>query len=116
MIAIVKVFQCNFHFVKCQTLLAHSSSHFVGVAAVLEVARALHDANCTNEFTVILVAFDLEENGGEGSRQFVQDFLLPRLLTSDYGLSKSKFAGAIILDCVLGYNDQENSQVQSWNL
>ena len=115
MIAIVKVFQCNFHFVKCQTL-AHSSSHFVGVAAVLEVARALHDANCTNEFTVILVAFDLEENGGEGSRQFVQDFLLPRLLTSDYGLSKSKFAGAIIMDCLLGYDDQENSQVQSWNL
>ena len=83
----------------------------LGVAAVLEVARALHDANCTNEFTIILVAFDLEENGGEGSREFVQDFLIPRLLTSDYGLSRSKFAGAIILDCVLGYDDQENSQV-----
>ena len=64
---------------------------------------------------MILVAFDLEENGGEGSRQFIQDFLIPRLLTSQYGLSRSKFAGAIILDCVLGYDNQENSQVE-WTI
>ena len=43
-----------------------------GVAAILEVARALHDANCTNKYTVIIVAFDLEEYGSDGSLQFIQ--------------------------------------------
>ena len=43
-----------------------------GVAALLELARALSAADCTNTNTVIIVAFDLEEQGATGSRQFVQ--------------------------------------------
>ena len=43
-----------------------------GLAALLELARALSAADCTNTNTVIIVAFDLEEQGGTGSRQFVQ--------------------------------------------
>ena len=42
------------------------------MAALLELARALSAADCRNSNTVIIVAFDLEEQGGTGSRQFVQ--------------------------------------------
>ena len=86
-----------------------------GVAALLELARALHQADCTPEFTIVIVAFDLEEMGSEGSQQFIQEFLLPRLLTKAdpsgaLGL-RSQFAGAIIMDCLLGHDTQEGSQV-----
>ena len=49
-------------------------SHFVssGVGALLELARALHQADCVPEFTIVIVAFDLEESGSEGSQQFIQ--------------------------------------------
>ena len=88
-----------------------------GVAALLELARALHQADCVPELTIVIVAFDLEEIGSEGSQQFVQEFLLPRLLTKmgpggSLGL-RSQFAGAIIMDCLLGYDTEEGSQVRS---
>ena len=104
-----------------------------GVAALLELARALHQADCVPELTIVIVAFDLEEIGSEGSQQFIQagspssvchtlsranislqEFLLPRLLTrlgpQGMGL-RSQFAGAIIMDCLLGYDTGEGSQV-----
>ena len=43
-----------------------------GVAALLELARALHQADCVPELTIVIVAFDLEEIGSEGSQQFIQ--------------------------------------------
>ena len=104
-----------------------------GVGALLELARALHQADCVPEFTIVIVAFDLEESGSEGSQQFiqagpvltqhlshiiiqsVQEFLLPRLLTrpgsgGSLGL-RSQFAGALIMDCLLGHDTGEGSQV-----
>ena len=105
-----------------------------GVAALLELARALHQADCVPELTIVIVAFDLEEIGSEGSQQFIQagssssvcrllsnvkpllqEFLLPRLLTrpGPQGLGqRSQFAGAIIMDCLLGYDTGEGSQVR----
>ena len=111
-----------------------------GVAALLELARALHQADCVPELTIVIVAFDLEEIGSEGSQQFIQagspssvchtlsranislqEFLLTRLLTrlgpQGMGL-RSQFAGAIIMDCLLGYDTGEGSQVsrEDWRV
>ena len=38
-----------------------------GVAAILEMVRALYHGECENKYTVIIVAFDLEEFGSQGS-------------------------------------------------
>ena len=81
-----------------------------GAAAVLEVARALGQANCSNNNTVIFVTYDLEEMGGLGSREFVQEFLLPRILLDPDLKPRCQFSGAVILDCVLNYDNSENSQ------
>ena len=81
-----------------------------GAAAVLEVARALGQGNCSNNNTVIFVTYDLEEMGGIGSREFVQEFLLPRILLDRELKPRCQFSGAVILDCVLNYDNSENSQ------
>jgi Zn-dependent M28 family amino/carboxypeptidase len=51
-----------------------------GVAALLEIARALSEAQCKPEFTIILAAVDLEEVGTQGAIPFVHDFLIERIL------------------------------------
>ncbi len=50
------------------------------MAALLEIARALSMAKCRPKYTVMLVAFDFEEYGSQGSLAFVRDFLVPRVL------------------------------------
>ena len=88
-----------------------------GAAAVLEVARALGQGNCDNNNTVILVTYDLEEMGAVGSLEFVQEFLLPRILLDPELKPRCQFSGAIILDCVLNYDNTEDSQdmEEDWN-
>ena len=81
-----------------------------GAAALLELARALSQADCTNNNTVILAHYDLEEMGGLGSLEFVQEFLLPRILLDSQLRPRCEFTGALILDCVLNYNNSQNSQ------
>ena len=61
---------------------------------------------CVPEYSVILVAFDLEEAASQGSLVFVQDWLLPQLIR----LTGASLQGAIILDSILHYNDTINSQ------
>jgi len=78
-----------------------------GVAAVLELARALYHGKCENKYSVILVAFDLEEFGSQGSLVFVQDFLIPRVLEAG---GYPKFTGAIIMDSLLHHNTSKDSQ------
>ena len=51
-----------------------------GMAALLEVARALKHAECKNSYTFILVALDMEETGTPGAEAFVQDFLVKSIL------------------------------------
>ena len=51
-----------------------------GMAALLEVARALKHAECKNSYTFILVALDMEETGTQGAEAFVQDFLVKSIL------------------------------------
>jgi hypothetical protein len=51
-----------------------------GVAALLEIAQALGEAQCKPEFTIILVAVELEEMGTQGAISLVHDFLIERIL------------------------------------
>ena len=51
-----------------------------GMAALLEIARALKQSQCRNSHTYVLVALDLGETGTQGSTAFVQDFLIRGLL------------------------------------
>ena len=83
-----------------------------GVSALLELARALNHGKCVAKFTIILVAFDLEEFASQGSLVFVQDFLMESVMN----LTGSKTQGAIILDSILHFNDTEGSQSlgQEW--
>ena len=46
------------------------------MAALLELARALQQADCVPEYTVVIVAFDLEELGSDGSQQFIQAWIM----------------------------------------
>ena len=78
-----------------------------GVAAMLELARALYHGKCSNTYSVILVAFDLEEIGSQGSLVFVQDFLIPRVLEAG---GYPQFTGAIIMDSLLHHNTSKDSQ------
>ena len=63
---------------------------------MLEVARALNHAKCKAKYSIIMVAFDLEESGSQGSLVFVQDFLIPRILKK-VDATEASFQGAIIL-------------------
>ncbi len=47
---------------------------------MIEIARALKQSACQNEFTYILVALDMEETGTQGAAAFVQDFLVNTIL------------------------------------
>ena len=51
-----------------------------GMAAMIEMARALKHGDCKNEQTVIFVALDMEETGTQGATAFVQEFLIKVLL------------------------------------
>ena len=42
--------------------------------------RALNHGKCALEFSVMMVAFDLEEVASQGSLAFIQDFLIPTVL------------------------------------
>ena len=70
------------------------------------LARALSHGKCVPVYSVILVAFDLEETASQGSLVWVQDWLLPQLLRP----TGASFQGAIILDSILHFNDTFSSQ------
>lgn len=48
-----------------------------GMVALLEIARLLIERPSVTRYSVILAAFDKEEEGCEGSRAFVRDFVIP---------------------------------------
>ena len=80
-----------------------------GTAAVLELARALATARCRPKYSIILVLFDLEEYGTQGSMAFVQDFLVPSVVRK---MGFPGVMGAYILDSVMAFNDTADSQVR----
>ena len=64
-----------------------------GLAAMLEIARALTQSRCSLRSTVIFVAFDKEEVGSQGSHEFVRSFLVPRFFS---GKQQPEFQGKVI--------------------
>ena len=54
--------------------------HKVSRRQVSHSGRALNHGKCALEFSVMMVAFDLEEVASQGSLAFIQDFLIPTVL------------------------------------
>ncbi|KAG8202120.1 hypothetical protein JTE90_010481 [Oedothorax gibbosus] len=77
-----------------------------GLAVMLEVARAITEARCRLNHTLMFVAFDHEENGAMGSNYFVDNYLIPEELKR----ARASFQGAFILDGIMNYNDIPNTQ------
>lgn len=85
-----------------------------GVAAMIEVARALAESGCRLKYSVLFVAFDKEEVGSQGSHEFVRSYLVPKFFK---GSEWPEFQGAFIMDTILNFNDTEGSQSipDSWH-
>ena len=79
-----------------------------GLAAMMEIARALVESGCRLQSTVIFVAFDKEEVGSQGSHEFVRGYLIPEFFKDD---KWPEFQGAFILDTIMNFNVTENSQM-----
>jgi len=78
-----------------------------GVAAMLEAARAISESGCRAEFSLLFVAFDLEEVGGAGSMAFVHQFLNDKVLEP---AGWPNLQGAFILDTIMNYNASDGAQ------
>jgi len=77
-----------------------------GLAALLEITRMLvTQRNVTNN-SVIVAAFDKEEEGCEGSRAFVRDFLLP-VVVNGHG---STVQGMFNMDTIMSIRMEEGTQ------
>ncbi|RWS22576.1 hypothetical protein B4U80_01527 [Leptotrombidium deliense] len=79
-----------------------------GVVGMFEIARILRFRKKSLKYTIMFVAFDLEEDGLIGSQLFVVNYLIPSEINRNV-----KFIGAFILEMVLVYNDSPNSQYLS---
>jgi len=84
-----------------------------GVAAMIEVARALVKSKCKLKYSIIFVAFDKEEVGSQGSHEFIRGFLVPTIFK---GSGWPEFQGAIIMDTIMNYNTSSGSQLmpEAW--
>ncbi|XP_045184001.2 uncharacterized protein LOC123542287 [Mercenaria mercenaria] len=84
-----------------------------GVAAILEVARQLHQQKSKREHTVIFISPDLEEYLLKGSYNFIKDWL-PTWSNKHYGAPYALLnttQGCIVLDTMMEYNNSDNSQL-----
>lgn len=77
-----------------------------GLAVMMEVAKALTQAHCKFNNTLMFVAFDLEEQGAMGSNHFVDYYLIPEELNR----ARAHFQGAFILDGIMNFNEAPNTQ------
>jgi len=96
-----------------------------GVAAVLEVARMMTSSNERCDFpskdgaarrpehTVMFALFDLEEYGGQGSKEFVERILIKSIMDR---FKQKRFGGALIVDTILNLNRTLGSQEVPENL
>lgn len=84
-----------------------------GVAAMIEVARALAKSKCELKYSIIFVAFDKEEVGSQGSHEFIRGFLVPTIFK---GSGWPEFQGAVIMDTIMNYNTSSGSQLmpEAW--
>ncbi|RWS23332.1 hypothetical protein B4U80_10283, partial [Leptotrombidium deliense] len=75
-----------------------------GVTALLELLRVYSSRTSVSKFSVMFITFDLEEQGCLGSFVFVKEYLISEV-------KQSKFFGAIIMDMIMVYNPNANSQL-----
>ena len=76
------------------------------IAALLETARVLASAQCFSPiYSVIFVAFDAEEAGCAGSKEFISSYIKP--LKDVKGI---EIQGAIILDTIFNFDGEKSSQ------
>lgn len=78
-----------------------------GVAAMIEVARALAASSCRLKYSVLFAAFDKEEVGSQGSHEFIRSYLVPEFFK---GSEWPEFQGAFILDTIMNFNETVDSQ------
>ncbi|XP_040583708.1 uncharacterized protein [Lepeophtheirus salmonis] len=81
-----------------------------GTTALLKIHQNLSKSKkCSGErrFSIIFVAFDLEEYGFHGSHAFVEEFLKPQIIDK---FNQTDFQFAFILDSIMNYNKTEGSQ------
>ncbi|XP_040582214.1 uncharacterized protein [Lepeophtheirus salmonis] len=78
-----------------------------GSAGILEITRAFMARNVIPDNSFIVVAFDVEEYGLQGSLFFVEKFLIPKILLP-YGIKSPP--RVIILDTLLNYDTKSESQ------
>ena len=76
-----------------------------GTIVVLELARAISSCGKLNH-SVIFVAFDMEEETITGSKEFVQNYLLP----TELGAMRATYLGGFIFDMIMNYDARENAQ------
>ena len=77
------------------------------------IARAFSHGKCVPRFSLVLVAFDLEESASQGSLVFVQDFLLPSLLQTSGANFQVKFEFVILNTFLLDISTKTREQ-SSW--
>ena len=76
------------------------------IAVLLETARILASAQCFSPiYSVIFVAFDAEEAGCAGSKEFISSYIKP--LKDIKGI---EIQGAIILDTIFNFDGEDSSQ------
>ena len=51
-----------------------------GIVALMEILRAFSWSKCQLKYTLIVVAFDLEEYGVQGGTAFVQEYLMEHII------------------------------------
>ena len=76
------------------------------LAALLETARVLASARCFSPiYSTLFVAFDAEEAGCAGSKEFISSYIKPLKV-----LKGIEIQGAIILDTIFNYDSEKSSQ------
>ena len=76
------------------------------LAALLESARVLASARCFSPIhSILFVAFDAEEAGCAGSKEFISSYIRPLKMSKGIEIQ-----GAIILDTIFNYDSEVSSQ------
>ncbi|KAI2797863.1 hypothetical protein BLOT_014714 [Blomia tropicalis] len=79
-----------------------------GVGVMLELIRLMDYYNCITKYSVLFVAFDLEELGALGSKYFVHEYLIPNELNGK--TQQNQYDGAIIMDTLLNFDPNPGTQ------
>ncbi|RWS22431.1 hypothetical protein B4U80_00895, partial [Leptotrombidium deliense] len=77
-----------------------------GSVLVLETARILSQYAGQLNASIYFILFDQEESGLEGSKAFVKEYLIPKIIFRQ----KAEYVGAFVTDMCLTYDPEPKSQ------